>query len=186
VSAKLVFEASEVAAYCSTDVATIYTWVKKGEIPHFKTPGGRLRFKREVVLDFLRRYQFPIPADLAASRPRVAVIDSDTDSLERTRRALQRFYDVALFTDPLDALLAIGHDKPDAVVLDVDLPTTNGVAFVRRLTAYREIPHMRVMVFSAREDLREVAMEAGAASFVVRPAVDELAVRLRPLLGHRG
>ena len=31
---KMVFEASEVADFCATDVATIYTWVKKGEIPY--------------------------------------------------------------------------------------------------------------------------------------------------------
>ena len=74
---KMVFEASDVASFCETDVATIYTWVKKGEIPFFKTPGGRLRFKREAVLDFLRKYHFPIPPELAAGRARIIAVDDD-------------------------------------------------------------------------------------------------------------
>ena len=54
-----IFEASDVAQFCLADVATIYTWAKKGGVESFRTPGGRMRFEGDAVLDFLRRYQLP-------------------------------------------------------------------------------------------------------------------------------
>lgn len=182
---KLVFEASEVADFCATDVATIYTWVKKGEIPYFKTPGGRLRFKREAVLDFLRRYHFPIPAELAQGRPRVIAVDDDASWLTQVKRALGRSFDVTTYKDPYDAMLAIGDEKPDAVVMDARMPALDGLHCIHRIRAWEHLKHTRIVVFSAYEEEQKACLDAGAAAFVQKPNTEELHNKLRHLLGTR-
>ncbi len=184
-SPKMVFEASDVASFCETDVATIYTWVKKGEIPYFKTPGGRLRFKRESVLDFLRRYHFPIPPELAQGRARVIAVDDDPSWLTQIKRALGRSFDVTTYKDPYDALLAIGNEKPDAVVMDVKMPALDGVHCIHRIRAWEDLRHTRIIVFSAYESEEKACIEAGAAAFVLKPATEELHNKLRHVLGQR-
>ncbi len=180
---KLVYEASDVADFCSTDVATIYTWVKKGEIPFFKTPGGRLRFTRESVLDFLRKYKFPIPAELSAGRPRVIAVDDDAQWRSQVKRSLSRAFDVVSFSDPYDALLAVGDQKPDAVVVDIRMPGIDGVHLIRRIRAAEQLNHTRIVVFSGYESERKACLDAGASDFVAKPAVEELVTRLKHALG---
>jgi excisionase family DNA binding protein len=182
---KMVFEASDVASFCETDVATIYTWVKKGEIPYFKTPGGRLRFKREAVLDFLRKYHFPIPPELAQGRATVIAVDDDPTWLTQVKRALSRSFDVQSYKDPYDALLAIGDQKPDAVVMDVRMPGVDGVHCIHRIRAWEDLRHTRIVVFSAYEDQQKACLEAGASAFVAKPATEELHNKLRHVLGQR-
>ncbi len=182
---KMVFEASDVASFCETDVATIYTWVKKGEIPFFKTPGGRLRFKREAVLDFLRKYHFPIPPELAAGRARIIAVDDDATWLAQIKRSLARSFDVQAYKDPYDALLAIGDQKPDAVVMDVKMPNIDGIHCIHRIRAWEDLRHTRIVVFSAFEAEQKSALEAGAAAFVAKPGTEDLHTKLRHVLGQR-
>ena len=184
-SPKMVFEASDVADFCATDVATIYTWVKKGEIPYFKTPGGRLRFKREAVLDFLRRYHFPIPPELTNGRPRVITVDDDAAWLAQIKRSLSRSFDVTSYQDPYDALMAIGREQPDSVVMDVRMPALDGLRCIHRIRGWEDLKHTRIVVFSAFEDERQACMDAGAAGFVHKPATEELHNKLKHLLGTR-
>lgn len=184
-SPKMVYEASDVADFCATDVATIYTWVKKGEIPFFKTPGGRLRFKREAVLDFLRRYHFPIPPELAQGRARVIVVDDDAAWLTQVKRSLSRSFDVTSYQDPYDALMAIGREKPDGIVMDVRMPALDGLRCIHRVRAWEDLKHARIVVFSAFEEEQKACIEAGAAAFVQKPATEELHNKLKHLLGTR-
>lgn len=182
VSPKTVYEASAVADFCATDVATIYTWVKKGEIPFFKTPGGRLRFKRDALLEFLRRFHFPMPAELAAARPLVVAVDDDAAWLTQIKRSLGRSFDVETFADPYDALMAIGRDRPQGVVLDVRMPALDGLRCIDRIRARDELAQTRLVVFSAFADQRDACLAAGAADFVHKPATEELHNQLRRLL----
>lgn len=182
---RMVFEASDVAGFCETDVATIYTWVKKGEIPYFKTPGGRLRFKREAVLDFLRRYHFPIPPELALGRASVIAVDDDPNWLTQIKRSLGRVFDVTTFKDPYDALLAIGDEKPDAVVIDVRMPALDGIHCIHRIRAWEDLQHTRIVVFSAFANEQKACLDAGAAAFVAKPDTEELLHKVRAVLGQR-
>lgn len=43
----------EVAALFSVTVQTVGEWAESGKLPHFKTPGGQRRFRREDVAALL-------------------------------------------------------------------------------------------------------------------------------------
>src|SRR5438309_3459332 len=111
------FTASQLARLCHVDLKTIHNWADKGEIRHFRTPGRHLRFRRLDVLDFLRKYGYPIPDVLRMGKPKVVAVDDDPGVLAALRKTLAKRFDLTTFQDPFDALVAVGNIQPDALVL---------------------------------------------------------------------
>jgi len=81
-----------------------------------------------------------------------------------------------------EALDALSHRPPDAVLLDLVLPDGSGVDVCRQV---REWSHVPIVVVSAVGDEREKvrALDAGADDYVTKPfGSQELAARLRAVL----
>jgi excisionase family DNA binding protein len=180
---KELFTASEVAKFCQVDLKTIHNWADRGEIRHFRTPGRHLRFRRVDVLDFLRKYGYPVPETLKQGRPRVHVIDEDAATLEGLAQALGTRFDVRTFAEPVDALIAIGSDTPDVVVLDVATSRMDGLVAIARLRAIEGSQHVRIVVYSARSDRKQQSLDAGAAAFMPKPDVGGLSACIESLVG---
>jgi excisionase family DNA binding protein len=181
------FTASDVARFCQVDLKTIHNWAEKGEIRHFRTPGRHLRFRRLDILDFLRKYGYPIPDALRSGKPKVVIVDADPAVLATARRALSKRFDLVTFVDVFDALVAVGTLQPDALVLDVDVPGVDGLRCLERLRAIEATAHIRCIVYSSRADLRKRATEAGAYDFVSKGDAGELRDSLEKLMGlNRG
>jgi excisionase family DNA binding protein len=183
IQAKELFTASEVARFCQVDLKTIHNWADRGEIRHFRTPGRHLRFRRVDVLDFLRRYGYPIPDILRQGKPTVHLIEEDAQQLDAMKRTLAGRFDVTGFSDPVDALIAVGSDTPDVVVLDVGGSKIDGLSCIARLKASDAARHIRLVVYSRREDKKARAIEAGASAFVARPDMQKLAETIQSLMG---
>ena len=56
--------------------------------------------------------------------------------------------------------------KPDMLILDIEMPKMNGIAFLRQLIPQYTVP---VIVCSSRRDLVLQAMQAGAADYIPKP-----------------
>jgi excisionase family DNA binding protein len=181
--AKELFTASEVAKFCQVDLKTIHNWADRGEIRHFRTPGRHLRFRRVDVLDFLRKYGYPVPEILKQGRPRIHIIDEDTSTLEGLERALSQRFEVRTFAEAVDALIAIGSDTPDIVVLDVGSGHIDGLSTIARLRSVDGTQHVRVVVYSARTDRKQQALDAGASAFVHKPDIGKLNESIDALVG---
>ena len=69
--------------------------------------------------------------------------------------------------------------RPDVVVVDLRLPETNGIDACRRLKATD--PRIKVVIVTAGDDarIRTAAIEAGAAAFVPKSALDSLLATIR-------
>lgn len=176
------FTASEVALFCAVDLKTIHNWADHAEIRHFRTPGRHLRFRRVDVIEFLRKFGYPVPDALTADNPHILVVDDDAASLGSVRRTLSKRFDVSTYRDPLEALVAIGSDAPDGVVLDLAWPDFDALHFLARLKHLPATRHIRTVVFSAAE-AKKKALNAGASAFVAKPDASELNRVLEALMG---
>ena len=56
--------------------------------------------------------------------------------------------------------------KPDMIILDIEMPKMNGIAFLRQLIPQYTVP---VIICSSRRDLVLQSMQAGAADFLPKP-----------------
>jgi excisionase family DNA binding protein len=173
--------AAEVAGFCAVDLKTIHNWANRGEIRHFRTPGRHLRFRRVDVVEFLRKYGYPVPDGLVVGKPSIYVIDDDARLLTTVKRALVAEFEVTTFQDPWDALVAIGSEPPEGIVLDLKVQGFDGQRCLSRLKQLPMTRHIRTVVFSADAAMKKKALEAGA-SFVLKPETSTLRAALQGLL----
>jgi two-component system, OmpR family, response regulator MprA len=121
-----------------------------------------------------------------SGRPRVLVVEDDTDIAGVLRRSLDKEgYDVRLAGDGETAIEQAGDFEPDAVVLDLGLPRLDGVEVCRRLREDGDVP---ILILTARDALeaRVEGLDSGADDYLVKPFErDELLARLRALLRRR-
>jgi len=177
------FTASDVARFCQVDLKTIHNWADKGEIRHFRTPGRHLRFRRLDVLDFLRKYGYPIPDVLRLGKPKVVAVDDDPQVLASLRKSLSKRFDLTTFQDPFDALVAVGNLQPDAMILDVRMTGLDGVKCLERLRSIDLTAHIRCIVYSSAEEMKKNATEAGAYDFIKKGEASDLRDSLERLMG---
>jgi two-component system KDP operon response regulator KdpE len=115
--------------------------------------------------------------------PRVLVVDDEPQIVRGLRVVLRNAgFQVDSAGTKEEALDALSHRPPDAVLLDLVLPDGSGVDVCR---AVREWSHVPIVVVSAVGDEREKvrALDAGADDYVTKPfGSQELAARLRAVL----
>src|ERR1700730_8707291 len=116
------------------------------------------------------------------------VVDDDPAVSGALNRALRlEGYDVSLAVDGPQALEEIAVRPPDAVILDIGLPTIDGLEVCRRLrAAENDTP---VLMLTARDAIndRVQGLDVGADDYLVKPfALRQLQARLRALLRRAG
>jgi two-component system response regulator MprA len=116
---------------------------------------------------------------------KILVVDDERAVRESLRRALElEGYEVGLASDGGEALEKLGSDaQPDAIILDVLMPGTDGLEVSRTLR--RSGSKVPVLMLTARTEVgdRVAGLDAGADDYLTKPfALEELLARLRALL----
>ena len=118
---------------------------------------------------------------------RVLVVEDDQPLVRIMTKSLEsNGFEVTSAFDGEDGLRAARDDRPDAIVLDLQLPRLNGVDLCRRLRS--EGNAVPILMLTARSTVpdRIGGLDAGADDYLVKPfSLGELAARLRAL-GRRG
>jgi DNA-binding NarL/FixJ family response regulator len=112
----------------------------------------------------------------AEPRPRVLLAEDYDALLVALRRLLAPSCDVVgSVADGLAVVDAAVRLRPDVVVLDLNLPTMNGLEACRRIR--EAVPLSKIILITAADDdaLRDRAFELGASAFVLKHrVVDDL------------
>ena len=106
---------------------------------------------------------------------RILVVDDEPAIRDFLRMALEdEGYSVATARDGREALDMIRRDPPDAILLDLMMPTMDGAEFLAMRRAVSAGSRCPVLVMSA-VDGSHAARELGAAGFLAKPfGVDAL------------
>lgn len=114
---------------------------------------------------------------------RVLIVEDDGDLAGALRLELSHAgYDVRSVDDGPAALRVEAEWKPELVLLDLGLPSFDGVEVCRRLRGSTRAP---ILILTARDEIadRVRGLDAGANDYVVKPfSLDELMARIRSAL----
>jgi DNA-binding NarL/FixJ family response regulator len=118
----------------------------------------------------------------------VSIVEDSDKFRETLARILNRsegFRCISQYPNAEDALKALPQDKPEVVLMDINLPGMNGVECVRQLK--QVMPTVQVMMLTVYEDTENIfnALAAGATGYMLkRTPRDELLDAIREV--HRG
>lgn len=147
------FTTFEVAKICAVYHTTVIYWVNKGKLKAHCTPGGHRRISAADLVDFMERFAMPIPPDLVLRPKRVLVVEDDPGVQRMLTLALETLpnVDVTACSDGLEALMAIGKEPPDLLVLDINIPEVDGIKVCRFLRSNEHTKPVKVIAVSGGE-----------------------------------
>lgn len=167
----------DIARICGVNRSTVQQWVDKGQVRAFRTPGGHRRVTEKNLVRFLKKYEFPMPEELARER-RALVVDDQPEVLDLLSKGLaQRGFRVASVDNGVDALLEVGEEPPDLLVLDILMPGWDGYEVLRRIRARPQLAGMKIVAISGagHEDTEQRSRALGADAFLSKPfTLDQL------------
>jgi CheY-like chemotaxis protein len=101
----------------------------------------------------------------------LVVVDDDADVVDFLRSLLETHgHDVRVAHDGEAGLRLLRERIPDVLILDVQMPTLDGVAMMRRAAAEGlGTGHLVVILMSGRADLAALARQAGTPHILTKP-----------------
>src|SRR5216684_4464270 len=117
---------------------------------------------------------------------RVLLFEDDTDLLDVTAYALRKHgFDVVGVADGAAAVERWQRERPDLVLLDVNLPHVSGFDICRAIRKHSSTPI--IMVTASGDEAHVVeGFESGADDYVVKPvSYRQLAMRMRAVMERR-
>jgi two-component system OmpR family response regulator len=124
---------------------------------------------------------------MAAMTHKILVVDDDAHIRQVLTFALGKAgMETVEAGDGEAALEQVEREKPDLVVLDINMPRMDGLEVCRRLRASGDVP---ILFLSSREDEidRVVGLELGADDYVVKPfSPREVVARVSAILKRGG
>jgi DNA-binding NarL/FixJ family response regulator len=106
-------------------------------------------------------------------KKRVMIVEDDQEirnSFTLIVNSSQKFMVVSAYGNAEDAIASINRDKPEIVLMDIELPGVNGIHGTK--TIKEKSPHTDIIMVSVYEDSELVfeALKAGASGYITKSA----------------
>jgi two-component system OmpR family response regulator len=179
----------EISRILKVDFTTVIDWCDQGKLLCYKTPGGHRRVRPVDLYAFMRRFGFPIPEELSAVAPLKMLVVDDEDAVRSTvSRMLKLTWpeaEVETAKDGFEAGKKTALLRPDAIVLDINLPGLDGFKVCELIRTDPLTSHSRILAISGNPDpqYQTRILAAGADVFLSKPfELEDLVARLKLLL----
>jgi len=119
-------------------------------------------------------------------RRMIYAVDDERDILELLEMSLIKAgYNVRTFEDGSSMLLALQHQQPDLLILDLMLPDMDGVDICRKIRQDKQSAWIPILMLTARSDETDkvLGLEFGADDYMTKPfSPRELMARIKAIL----
>jgi DNA-binding response OmpR family regulator len=124
-------------------------------------------------------------------KPRVLIVEDEQDIAGLIKHTLERSgsADAEIVGSGDAALKAVAANRPDLIILDLNLQVLSGLDVCRILRSRSDAHHLPIIMLTARtsENDRVQGLELGADDYVTKPfSLRELSARVRALLRRSG
>jgi CheY-like chemotaxis protein len=150
------FSTFDIGKICSVSHTTVINWIERDELIAHTTPGGHRRVYLGDFIVFLKKYKMRIPPALlrAQGKLRVLIVDDEAKVLVMLARAFREHapeFGVTTTQNGMEALIIVGREPPDVVILDVVMPNMDGVDVCKTLKAATAFKHIKVLVITGEK-----------------------------------
>ena len=166
----------EIAHYCQVSHRTVQQWILVGKLPSHRTPGNHNRIKNNDFLEFLKKYNMPIPEDFQKMinlKKRILIVDDDRDMVELMKDSInsQNQYDIEEACDGFSAGKKFSEFQPDLMILDLMLPKVDGIEVLKDIRRDSKNKDVKIILISGiiRKEESKHLMELGADDFLSKP-----------------
>ena len=123
----------------------------------------------------------------AMAEPRIFVVDDEAETRELIGDYLvMHGFDVRLLEDGARMREQMALERPDLIVLDLNMPGEDGLSIVRSLKAVTDVPVIMLTATASLVD-RVVGLELGADDYLAKPCeLRELLARIRSVMRRAG
>ncbi len=104
--------------------------------------------------------------------PRILLIEDNEESRDALCRRLERRgYEVVTACDGQQGVAKAGSEKPDLILMDMNMPVLDGWQAARMITAQHETKHLPIIGLTAHamSGDREKAISAGCSDYHTKP-----------------
>jgi len=179
----------QIAQYCHVTHRGVLKWVESGKLKAYRTPGKHSRISTENFLNFLKKYNMPIPAVLQHSAatndsPRqeqlpkkILIVDDDRGIVHCLQRALmiENNYIIEVAFDGFQAGKKFSEFKPDFIILDICMPSVDGYQVCTHIRQDLNNKHVKILAISGISGPQEIKkiMDLGANDYLQKPFSNE-------------
>ena len=167
-----IFNASEAAEFLGAHVETVRRLARRGRIPSFKV-GKDWRFRKSDVLHWAENHH------LRNQPPVILIVEDDRPVRNLARQIFERQgYEVREASDGIEGLSAFNRKNVQLVLLDLYMPSMNGVEFMARLR--RLDANVPVILITGYPDSQLImdAMQQSPVMLLPKPIEKELLLRV--------
>jgi two-component system OmpR family response regulator len=114
------------------------------------------------------------PGAASARRPKLLIVDDNEVCRAVVRETLEEDgFDVIELASPIGLSSVVNHEKPDVVLMDVEMPAIEGNKAVEILLKHR-LHECKILLYSGRpaDELERLARSCGASGFVPKTITD--------------
>lgn len=124
----------------------------------------------------------PVKGSNANLKPTVFVVDDEAGYTDIMRDVLEQYgLEVHISNGAFEAVQMMSWMTPDLILLDIMMPSVDGITLLRHLRRDQNKPKVPILVVSAYPETREEALAAGADGYLAKPFT---AQELRSAIGQ--
>ncbi len=106
---------------------------------------------------------------------KILVVDDDPTLIKVIRPFLEsQGFMVAVAGDGEEGLTAVKKNRPNLIVLDIQMPRMNGYTFVFELKKIIDIKTCPIIVLTAKEGMSEIFKVEGVKEYICKPFKPEV------------
>ena len=108
------------------------------------------------------------------SKLKILLVEDDRIEVLKLKRSIPKEFDnytLKLASNGKDAFTAIQEDTPDMIILDLNMPDTNGIEFLNIIKGDDDLKHIPVIILTTSNHDKDVyeCYKLGIAGYVLKP-----------------
>lgn len=106
---------------------------------------------------------------------RILAVDDDPTLIKVIQPFLESHgFVVGVANDGEQAIEAVKKNRPDLIVLDIQMPRMNGYTFIFELKKIMDIKGLPIIVLTAKEGMAEIFKVEGVKEYICKPFKPEV------------